>query len=128
MNAKPVTRTGFIMLELAVALFVVGVLVILAAGTITEYARTRDHYAWREAATWAAEAQLQRLLAGAPRDSRPPSGSLPNEITLAQHAAPGQGPWTGFDLITVTATVTREHHKPIHESARFYLPRPEVTP
>ena len=111
-----------LLVELAVALTLIGIITTLTAQAISAYMKTRDHYTWRQAAAWAAEAQLQRYMSGAAIDSPPPEDILPAEITLHTHVQPGKGQWESFRLVTVTAQVTRRHHKTLVEEVRCYLP------
>ena len=111
-----------LLVELAVALVLIGIITTLTAQAISAYMKTRDHYTWRQAAAWAAQAQLQRYLGGAAIDSPPPEDILPAEITLRTHVQPGSGQWAGFRLVTVTAQVTPRHHQTLVEEVRCYLP------
>jgi Tfp pilus assembly protein PilV len=116
-----------IVLELVVGLAILMLLVGMSALTLQRFAKTQAHYAAREAAAWAAEAQLARIQAGAAPDSAPPAGLLAREITLATRTTPGGGCWSEFTLVSVTATFTPRHGKPVTETARGYA-RMEISP
>jgi hypothetical protein len=118
---------GVIVLELVVGLAILMLLVGMSALTLQRFAKTQAHYAAREAAAWAAEAQLARIHAGAAPDSGPPAGLLAREITLATRTTPGGGCWSEFTLVSVTATFTPRHGKPVTETARGYA-RMEISP
>jgi hypothetical protein len=118
---------GVIVLELVVGLAILMLLVGMSALTLQRFAKTQAHYAAREAAAWAAEAQLARIQAGAAPDSAPPAGLLAREITLATRTTPGGGCWSEFTLVSVTATFTPRHGKPVTETARGYA-RMEISP
>lgn len=114
-------RKGFFVPEILVGMAIMAVVAALAADAIAGYYRVRRQYDWRRAAAWAAAGQLQRYQAGAPIDSAPPGNLWPEEIHLKTAARPGQGPWQGFQLITVTATVEDGHGPAIHEQVSGYV-------
>ncbi len=115
-------RTGFILLELAIALFVVTVLTGATAYTLMHFGKTRAHYAARQTAAWAADGQLQRLMAGAPLDSLPPDGTLSADVQLTTRHEPGAGSWSAMTLVCVQAHVTPKYAQPITEQACGYVP------
>ena len=114
---------GFIILELVVCVTVLGFLLVVFAQLMETYERANQRYAWRQAAAWAADAQLQRYLAGAAFDSVPPEGTIPPRVHLATTVQPGEGVWSELDLVTVTARVDLRRQRPIEERAVCYLPR-----
>lgn len=130
MNAtfkKPIRRRGVLIIESAVALTVLGVITALAINATFGFAKAQSQYHHRMAAAWAADAQMQRYLAGAPIDSSPPEGSLPEGVILSTTVEPGTGTWKAFDLVTISASIQPKHGNAITESVRCYLRR-EVSP
>jgi len=111
---------GILIVEVAVSLFVIALLTVLTMSTIMHFTKTRAHYARSQAAAWAAEAQLQRLRAGAPADSLPPEGALPDGITLAVRVTPGTGDWAELSLVCVRATAAARHERPVVEEVCGY--------
>jgi type II secretory pathway pseudopilin PulG len=109
------------MVELAIALFVVAVLAGATAYTLMHFAQTRAHYALRQTAAWAADGQLQRLMAGAPLDSLPPEGTISSGIELTIRHQGGDGVWSSMTLVCVQATVTPRHAKRVVEEACGYV-------
>jgi hypothetical protein len=80
----------------------------------------------RRAAALAAEAQLRRVLLGAPIDSQPPAGMISDRVTLVTQREAGTGEWMGCDRVTVTASVERKRRPPIVEWACAYMVREET--
>jgi len=91
------------------------------------YHRAQDQYTWRQAALLSAEAQFQRLRAGAPADSLPPAGTLADGIELSADIVPGTGTWEGFDRVTVTASAAIPSGGRVAEKVSGYA-RKEVRP
>ena len=94
-----------------------------AAEAMFAYRHTHDRYLHQQAARWAVAGQLQRYQAGAPFDSLPPKGVIPEAITLSTDVQSGQGQWADFDLVTVTAEVKLPNGKQTAEHIRGYVPR-----
>ena len=131
-NGTTSTRTrtskrGYIWAEVVVCIPIVGLLIALTAAGFTQYYRFRSESIGHQAAAWVAAGQLQRYQAGAPLDSIPPPGVLPPEVTLKTSAKPGQGPWEGFQLVTVTATFALGEKHTVRERISGYV-RSEVKP
>jgi type II secretory pathway pseudopilin PulG len=120
-------QKAFITIEVAVALMVLGLLTAMTAQLIATYRNTLDHYAMRQVAVWAADAQLQRVLMGAPIDSQPPAGMISDRVKLETRMEPGTGEWAGCDCVTVLARVERKGKSPIVETVSAYVVR-EVKP
>lgn len=120
-------RRGLIWAEVMTAVPIIGLMIALAASGTMQYYRTRSESVARQAAAWAAAAQLQRCQAGAPLDSQPPAGTIPSDVQLKTVATPGQEQWAGFNLVTVTATVSLNERQKVSERISGYVPR-EVKP
>ncbi|GJM26762.1 MAG: hypothetical protein DHS20C16_31770 [Phycisphaerae bacterium] len=120
-------RRGSFLVEAAAAITILGILVALAASATLSFAKTQDHYHKRLAASWAAEAQMERYIAGAAIDSTPPDGTVTENIALTTSVEPGTGQWEKFDLVVVSARIENKRGKAVVESVRCYLPR-EVGP
>ena len=87
-----------------------GMAILLLLGTLTtimvlSYYQVRTEQHRRLAASWAAAGQLDRYMAGAPVDSKPPPGLWSDRITLKTEVQAGAGQWQGFRHVTVVATV-----------------------
>ncbi|HSW46210.1 MAG TPA: hypothetical protein VLM89_11640 [Phycisphaerae bacterium] len=115
-------RPGIFITEVVIGTSILAVISALAITAVISYCRVRDQYLWRQTAAWAAAGQLQRYQAGAPLDSRPPEGLIPEKVRLLTQADPGQGDWKGFNRVTVTATVDLPNAPPIHERVIGYVP------
>ena len=126
-NRVNVRPRGFATTEIVVSIGLMAVMAGLAADWVRDYRHVRDQYFWRQAAAWAADAQLQRYRAGAALDSRPPAGLVPEEITFETILEPGRDQWRGFDRVTVVATAVVPGNKPVRERITGYLPA-EVKP
>ena len=113
--------------EVIVAVVLIGMLAAVAAKALMDYHHLREQHVWRRAAGWAAAGQLQRVQAGAPLDSLPLPGVVPDEITLETHTEPGQGQWAEFSRVTVTATAAMPSGRSVREQVSGYVGG-EVTP
>jgi len=116
-------QQGLSLVEVSVAIVLLMMLAMLAAEAMFAYRHTHDRYVSQQAARWAATGQLQRYQAGAPFDSLPPKGVVPERITLKTDIQSGEGQWGGFDLVTVTAEVILPTGKRTSEHIRGYVPR-----
>ena len=116
------SRRGIVFTEIVVGLVLMLLLASLMVDAVVTYGHTRDAYFWRQAAAWAADAQLQRYRAGAPSNSSPPQGLIPEEITLKTSSHPAHGSWEGFNRVTVTATATLSTGRLVHEQISGYFP------
>jgi len=112
---------GVLLIEVAISLFVATLLAGLTALTIQRFSRAREHYAWRDAAAWAAQGQLERIRAGARLDSQPPAGTVPEGIALAVAATAGEGEWSRFRLVRVRASCNPRRSRAIVEEVAAYL-------
>ncbi len=121
-NLRHRKRRGSFLIEGAAAIAILTVLVALAMSATLQFAKVQGHYHHRLAASWAAEAQMERYIAGAIIDSLPPEGVIADNISLSTSAEPGKGQWEGFDLVIVTARAKNRRGKSITESVRCYLP------
>ncbi|HEY3246331.1 MAG TPA: hypothetical protein VGM03_23550 [Phycisphaerae bacterium] len=116
-------RRGVIFAEVVAALALLTLMAALATSAVSRYQQARDHYAWHQAALWAADAQLRRYQAGAEIDSPPPAGTIAVYVSLHTVVEPGRGAWTGLDRITVTATITGPRQRMIQESTVGFVRR-----
>lgn len=116
-------RRAVVGTEIIVSIGLIMLLSFLALDAISGYRHSADDYFWRQSALYAADAQLERLRAGAPLDSLPPAELVPERITLTTKREPGAGAWEGFDRVTVIARVTLPTGKVAHEQAVSYLRR-----
>lgn len=116
-------RRGVLLTEILVSIALLAVLGALATSVMMDYYRVRERYVWQQAARWAAAAQLQRIHAGAPWDSAPPDGTVSEEVRLEITNQPGRGPWEGYQLVTVVATVEMARGLPVREQVRGYVGR-----
>jgi type II secretory pathway pseudopilin PulG len=112
---------GFVWAEVVISIPIIALLVALSAAGLTQYYRFRCQATARQAAAWAAAAQLQRYQAGAALGSSPPPGMLSAEITLKTVAKPGQGQWQGFQLVTVTAAYSLADRQTVREQISGYI-------
>ena len=111
-------------LEFVISIALLAMIAAVAAQAVNRYAHLRTEYQWRQAARWACEAQLQRVRAGAPIDSRPPDGLLLEGITLTTSVELGRGTWRRFNRVTVTATTKiLWRNRRVRESIVGYLPQ-----
>jgi hypothetical protein len=116
------TRRAIVATETVLGLALMMLMAGLVTQAVVSYRRTSGAYYWRQAAGWAAEAQLQRYEAGAPLDSLPPPGMIPEDITLHTRHEPGRGSWEGFERVTVTATAALPAGKSVREEFTAYVP------
>jgi len=119
-------RRGVMLTEILVSIALLAVLGTLAASVTMNYYSVRERYVWQQAARWAAAAQLQRIHAGAVWDSAPPDGTVSEQILLETTSQPGRGPWDGYQLVTVVATVEMARGLPLREQVRGYVDRRDV--
>lgn len=120
-------RRGYFYVEVITSIMILGLMTVLVGSAVLQARRTHSHYYWRQAAAYAAEAQMQRYRAGAAFDSRSPAGLIPDEIELQTAVKPGEGDWEGFTLVTVTATVRRPPMTDFQERLSGYIAT-ETTP
>jgi hypothetical protein len=96
-------RDAFITVEVTIAISLAGLMAGLAAMAVSDYRKALSADQTSRAVRWAAEAQLQRVQAGAALDSRPPAGMIRGDVVLRTTAVAGEGQWAGFQRVTVTA-------------------------
>ena len=114
-------RRGFFLLEVAASILLLGVMAGLTAVAVYRHGQTRMVYARTQRVAWAADAQLQRIQAGAGLESLPPPGVLAEKVTLVTTSEPGRGDWDGFTLVTVTATAPVKRGKVARARSRGYV-------
>lgn len=119
-NQSNSRRRAAYLVEAAVSMGILGVIAGLTVSATLSYAKVQTHYHRRLAVLWAAEAHMERILAGAATNSSPPTGMIDERITLKTRSEPGSHQWTDFDLITVTATWEQKHSQPIVENVRCF--------
>jgi hypothetical protein len=112
---------GFFTTELIAGSALLALITALGVKTYLEYRGVRDDCLRRQEALWAASGQFQRIVAGAPLDSRPPEMVISDRITLRATSEPGQGQWTGFVRVTVEAGTTGRGGRQIRERVSGYL-------
>ena len=115
-------RRGVLATDVVASIVLMGLIAALTAKGAIDYHHLRDHYTFRQAAAWAADAQWQRYRAGAAIDSPPPDGLIPETITLETTVEPGHGGWQGFRRVTVVATARLPTGQYVHEEVSGYLP------
>ncbi|MBN2447824.1 MAG: hypothetical protein JXO22_13920 [Phycisphaerae bacterium] len=104
------------------SLTLLAVIAAVAGKAVWDYRQMQDAYLYRQAAAWAADAQLQRYRLGAPIDSRPPAQVVPETITFETKVDAGQGQWQNFNRITVIATANLPNGKQVSERITAYVP------
>jgi type II secretory pathway pseudopilin PulG len=114
---------GSFLVEAAAAITVLGIIAALATSASLNFAKVQDHYHKRMAASWAAEAQMERYIAGAAIDSPPPDGAIAENISLSTTVEAGTGQWEAFNLVVVSARIENRHGAAVVESVRCYLPQ-----
>ncbi len=119
-------RRALLSVEAVVGIAVIGFAALILADAVYDFQRARELSATRQAALWAADAQLRRCEAGVPPDVPMPEGMIDGRIRLDTDAMPGEGDWTGLTRVTVTATATLPWGGEVHESVQGYVR--EVTP
>lgn len=119
-NTHRHSTPAFVLVDLAIALTVAGLLIGGLLMTVSSYAKARRYYALHQAVSWAADAQLQRILAGAEPNSNPPEGTIQSDIVLSASITPGIDAWQGMELVTVTASMHPNRLKPIRVESRAY--------
>ncbi len=115
-------RHGWTLIELVVAIGLMALVAGLATDVLFEYRQSRNEVLQREALAWAASAQWERIVAGAPADLPPPEGVLPEGVSLQAQTQPGEGQWKGLTRVTVTATVTIWRGKELREQVSGFVP------
>ncbi len=119
-------RKAWIATEVIVAVSLAALMAVLTVNAVSDYAKTLATDRSVRAATWAADAQLQRYQAGAALDSPPPPGLIADDIRLQTTRAEGQGQWAGFDRVTVTAEAASVY-RTVRVQVCGYVPQ-EVKP
>lgn len=115
---------GLIFSEVVVGLPLLALVAALATGGILTYQKSRSEAMARQAAMWAAAAQMERIQAGAEPASPPPAGVLPADLIVNATSAPGQGQWQGFQFVTVTASVRLNDRRTVTERISGYVKPP----
>ena len=116
------SRRGFTTVDVMVGLAILLLLGTLTTNAVLSYYQVRTEQHRRLAATWAAAGQMDRYMAGAPLDSKPPEGLWSERITLKTEIEAGAGQWQGFRRVTVIATARMSGGRAIHEQVSGYLP------
>ncbi len=123
-NASPVGR-GFLSAEIVAALGLTVILLTLTAVSTLQYVKARHEADLRRTLRLTAVAELERLRAGA-ADLPGPDGRttemLPPGTRLTVRSEPGQGAWSDFVCVHVSATRTRAGGRPIAVGVSAYLP------
>lgn len=117
-----VQRRGYIAAEILLALSLLAGLGALLTGALITYHRNRSEYVARRQALWAAGAQLQRLVAGAPLDAPSPDHLLPDNVSCRIETVPASAPWDGMQRVTITAEAIHSRGRKVRESVSVYLP------
>jgi len=115
-------RHGWTLIELVVGIALLALLAGLATDVVFEYRQSRNEMLQREMLVWAASAQWERIMAGAPADLPPPEGMLPEGVSLQAQTQPGEGQWKGLTRVTVTATATAWGGKELREQVSGFIP------
>ena len=115
-------RHGWTLIELIVAIGLIAMIAGLATDVLFEYRQSRNEMLKREMLVWAASAQWERIIAGAPADLPPPEGALPEGVSLQARTQPGEGQWKGLTRVTVTATTTAWGGKELREQVSGFIP------
>jgi len=115
-------RHGWTLIELIVAIGLIAMIAGLATDVLFEYRQSRNEVLKREMLVWAASAQWERIVAGAPADLPPPEGLLPEGVSLQTQSRPGEGRWTGLTQVTVTATTRAWGGKELREQVSGFIP------
>jgi len=115
-------QQGFSLAELIVAMGVLGLLLSLFGVSLYQ-TRTFSHALWtRQHCIAAAQATLDSLSANRPLPQADAKRLWPRiELTTTQ--TPGQGPWQGLTLVTVTGASQSYRHK-IHVTLSRYMDQP----
>ena len=120
-RSKNTRRRAYLDLEIAISLVLLGVLAVTLAKAIGTYNDARRQSLAARSALWAADAQLQRIRAGAPADSRPPENLVPKTIELKTKVELGRGEWEGFNRVTVMATIALPRNRHAQEQIVGYI-------
>jgi hypothetical protein len=122
-NGKPrrAQKRAVIAAELFVGVALLVLLAALAAQAIFSHARADDAQYRQRAVSCAAAAQLQRCQAGAPLDSTPPAGLVPEDVKLTTSHTAGRGDWQGFQFVTVTASAVTPRGQTVKASISGYV-------
>ncbi len=120
-NTMARRRRAIVAVQLVVAIGLLFGLAALTVGAMMAYHRSEESSFWRRAAFLAADAQWKRLLSGAPVESMPPEGAIPDAILLKTNCEPGRGDWEGLRRCTVTASVAMPSGRTAREQVSGYL-------
>jgi hypothetical protein len=122
MRSRQERRRGFLVADALGAIL----LILAAAGMLVyasyRYVRWRNDAMFDRALWYAAEGQLLRYGAGAPRDSRPPTEVVPDSIELQTTVAPAADEWQGLTKVTVTASGTSRAGRSRRVAVCAFLP------
>lgn len=124
---RPTCLSGAVVMDVTVGVVLVTLIGALALRGMFDYQRLTADADWNRAVLWAAQAQLQRVQAGAALDSQPPEGLLAEEIVLRTSSRPGQGQWEGFQCVTVAAEALAPTGRRVRAQVSGYVPA-EVQP
>ena len=115
-------RRAIIITEVVIAVALAALMAALAGKGISDYVKASRADRAQRAVTWAADAQLQRYQAGAANDSQPPADLFADDIRLLNTKTDGQGQWSEFLCVTVTAQ-TEIQGRTVQAQVRGYLPK-----
>jgi len=120
---KPIHRkSGFSLIELIVALGVLGLLLSLFGASLYQ-TRTFSHALWtRQHCIAAAQATLDSISVQKPLAQAETKRLWPR-IELSTAYAPGQGSWQGLTLVTVTGQ-SQSYRRPVHVTLARYVDLP----
>ena len=124
MPTLSVRKRGVFILEAAVALAIIGLVLLAASTLLVSYQQAHEHFLAHRAAQLAAEGQMERFRAGARvidgpvRD--PEAGP---RVELRVTSSPGAGDWRGLRRVTVTATVSARYgRRVVYELSGYVNP------
>ena len=98
-------KRGFSMIELMMALAILGILMVAMAVTLFGVRRFHQVLWFRQQCTAAAQAQIDSLTATGLAIEPNRIATLWPGMKVETQVRPGQGPWQGLDLIEATASV-----------------------
>ncbi|MBP9035823.1 MAG: type II secretion system protein [Pseudomonadales bacterium] len=114
-------RGGWTLIELIVAIGLLGMIAALAADVVFSYRRSRNEVLNRQMLVWAASAQLDRIAAGASVGLPPPEGVLPEGVSFEVQTGDGEGRWKGLTRVTVTAKTVVSTGRELREQVSRFI-------
>ena len=119
---RNVRQTGFMLADFLTATALLGLIITIMAASTSAFSKFNQYQWARQRCTAAALAQLDGITAtGSPIEAQELRRLWP-QVTVSVDRSPADGPWTGLELVQVTAAAGQTKVRLV----RYIRPQPAV--